>query len=413
MKILQINSVYGVGSTGKITRDIHKELLRDKMESVVLYGRGSTTEEYGVYRIAGDFYAKTNSLWSRVTGIRYGGCRYSTAKIFRTILQEKPDVVHLQCINDHFVNIYELIEWLKKNRIPTVLTLHAEFMYTANCPHAFECERWKIGCGQCQRVYAATKSLFFDRTNKSYLKMKKAFDGFDDCLEIVSVSPWLMERAKQSPIFFGKQHRVIYNGIDTTVFYPHNDDLIKRKYCPTGEKIVFHATAFFRDIDGDAKGGAYIIELAKKMEHEKVIFLIAGKYDVRKSVPSNVVLLGEIHNQHQLAAFYSAAAVTLLTSKRETYSMVCAESLCCGTPVVGFKAGAPEQICLPEFSEFVQQGNLDALYDALLLWIGKPKDTSLSGTAQAKYGKEHMISAYMDLYKAVVARKQGHKQQIN
>lgn len=406
MKILQINSVYGVGSTGKITRDLHLQLLKDRVESVVLYGRGGTTDESGVYRITSDFYAKANNLWSRVTGIRYGGCRYSTAKIIKFIVREEPDVVHLQCINEHFVNIYELVEWLKEQCIPTVLTLHAEFMYTANCPHAFECERWKIGCGQCPKVYAATKSLFFDRTDKSYQKMKQAFDGFDDCLEIVSVSPWLMERAKQSPILLGKQHRVIYNGIDTSLFHPRSDDNIKRRYCADGKKIIFHATAFFRDIDGDPKGGAYLIKLAQKMKQENVIFLIAGKYDIRDNVPSNVVLLGEIRDQNQLAAYYSAATVTLLISKRETYSMVCAESLCCGTPVVGFKAGAPEQICLPEYSEFVRQGDIDALHTVLLNWLDKPRNASLAGIAQAKYGEEHMISDYMKTYKAVLDRKE-------
>ena len=39
--------------------------------------------------------------------------------------------------------------------------------------------------------------------------------------------------------------------------------------------------------------------------------------------------------------------------------MVTAESLCCGTPVVGFKAGAPEQIAIKEFSEFVEYGDLN------------------------------------------------------
>ena len=41
--------------------------------------------------------------------------------------------------------------------------------------------------------------------------------------------------------------------------------------------------------------------------------------------------------------------------------MIVAESLCCGTPVVGFKAGAPEQITIKEYSEFSEFGNIEIL----------------------------------------------------
>ena len=42
---------------------------------------------------------------------------------------------------------------------------------------------------------------------------------------------------------------------------------------------------------------------------------------------------------------YSAVDLTLITSQRETFSMPVAESLCCGTPVVGFDTGGiPQQL---------------------------------------------------------------------
>lgn len=123
---------------------------------------------------------------------------FSTNRLISVIKKEKPDIVHLQCINGYFVNIYRLINWLKKNNIKTVVTLHAEFMYTANCGHAFECEKWKTGCGKCPRLKRETKSLFIDGTAYSWRKMKKAFDGFkNENLVITSVSLWLMERQVQ------------------------------------------------------------------------------------------------------------------------------------------------------------------------------------------------------------------------
>lgn len=152
MKVLQVNCVYKNGSTGKITYDIHRELQTRGIESVVCYGRGEKTDEPGIYKTCGEFYSKINNLFSRFTGVMYGGCFFSTNKLISVIEKERPDIVHLHCINGYFVNIYRLVKWLKKKKIKTVLTLHAEFMHTANCGYALDCDRWKNGCGNCPRL---------------------------------------------------------------------------------------------------------------------------------------------------------------------------------------------------------------------------------------------------------------------
>ncbi len=398
MKVLQVNTVYGSGSTGKITREIHTALRRNGVDSLVVYGRGTTVREDGVVRLCSNMYGKVNALLARFTGLPYGGCFWSTNKLLNLIKKERPNVVHLQCINGHFVNIYRIIAWLKKKRVPTVLTLHAEFMYTANCSHAFDCEKWRTGCGACPNKYRATKSLFFDRTRISYKKMRRAFQGFEENLLVVSVSPWLLERTKQAPILMNMKHSVIFNGVDTAVFHHSaNEELVKR-YSVQNRKVVFHATAMFRDSVQDPKGGYYIIELARRMP--EVLFLVAGKYEVWTTLPENLVLLDEVRNQEQLAGYYSLADLTVITSKRETFSMVCAESLCCGTPVVGFCAGAPELISLPHYSEFVSFGDTDALEELVRHWLSQKANVTemLEIEAKKAYAKENMTDRYIELY---------------
>ena len=211
MKILTVNCVYREGSTGKIVNDIKNGLVADGHEVITCYGRGDSTDDVGVYKTAGELYSKMNNLSSRSTGVMYGGCRLSTARLISVIKKEKPDVVHLHCINGHFVNIYKLVSWLRDKGIPTVLTLHAEFMHTGGCAHALECDKWTKdpGCGSCHRRKTATKSLLFDGTRRMWKKMRRAFEGFDDGLCVVSVSPWLAERASRSPILAGKDHVVV------------------------------------------------------------------------------------------------------------------------------------------------------------------------------------------------------------
>lgn len=396
MKVLQVNCVYKKGSTGKITYDLHQGLLAAGMESVVCYGRGELVNEPGVYKTCPEWYSKVNNALSRITGVMYGECFFSTNKLISIIKREKPDIVHLQCINGYFVNIYRLVTWLKKSNIKTVLTLHAEFMYTANCGHALDCEKWKTGCGACPRRKSETKSILLDGTSRSWKKMKNAFDGFNDSLIVTSVSPWLMKRAKQSPILADKKHCVVLNGLDADVFHPYDTDDLRKKYNCVEKKVVFHATPAFSADPNHFKGGYYVLELARRMPD--VQFIVAGHCIEEIHPPKNVILLGRIADQKELARYYSMADVTVIASKRETFSMIVAESLCCGTPVVGFKAGGPEQIALPEYSRFVEYGDVEQLQSEIIKMQSLKEEGMLSEKAIQKYATSKMLSDFINAY---------------
>jgi len=51
VKILQINTVCGTGSTGRIAADIHKMLIEQGHESVVAYGRRESNVIKIIYRL--------------------------------------------------------------------------------------------------------------------------------------------------------------------------------------------------------------------------------------------------------------------------------------------------------------------------------------------------------------------------
>lgn len=404
MKILQVNCVYRKGSTGKIVYDIHSQLPEYGCESVVCYGRGKMTSEKNVYKTCGELYAKANKLMSMVTGIMYGGCTVSTSRLIGIIKKETPDIVHLHCINGNFVNIYRIVKFLKERRIQTVLTLHAEFMYTGGCSHSFDCNKWSVsdGCSRCPRWRSETNSLFFDRTHIMWQRMYNAFKDFGESLTVVSVSPWLKNRAQMSPILKGVKHFVILNGLDCEIFKPRNVDKIRKKHGLIDERIVFHATPKLDDSLEHIKGGYYVLKLAEELRDHNVKFLIAGDYAEDIRVPENVILLGKIEKQEELAAYYSMADVTVVTSKRETFSMVVAESLCCGTPVAGFKAGAPEQITIDEYSDFSEFGDMIEFKKNVLKWLDARMDSrKIHKVAVQKYSKSRMIQEYVKIYKGI------------
>lgn len=407
MKILQVNVVYNTGSTGKIVYDIHTEMKKQQIDSVVCYGRGALVHEENVYKICGELYSDIHHFYADLSGVLYGGCLRSTRKLISIIEREKPDVVHLHCLNGFFVNIYRLVSWLKEHRVNTVLTLHAEFMYTGGCGHSIDCNQWsnRTGCGhsqKCPRWRTDMKVWLFDRSRTMWRRMKKAFDGFDVGLIVTSVSPWLMERAARSPILGGKTHCVILNGIDTGVFHPYDDTGVaelKREIGLGDEHVIFHATAGFTDDPQHIKGGYYILELAKRMPD--IRFVVAGSAKEGIPVPPNLTLLGKVTDKEKLARLYSMADLTVITSKKETFSMIVAESLCCGTPIVGFKAGAPEEIAISDFSAFSEYGDLDLLEQNVRLFLQKKTD-EIAEEASKKYSREIMVENYKKLYEQLV-----------
>ena len=394
MRIVQVNCVYGKGSTGKIVEILHREYQRRGHHSFALYGRGQVvSDQPNVTKVAGELTSKARIGISRVTGNVYGMALLPTWYIERIILHIRPDVVHLHCINGYFCNIFRLITWLKQAQIPTVVTQHAEFFYTGNCGYAFDCEQWKTGCRSCH----APKSAIGSRRNaapaNNWMRMQKSFDGFER-LRLVGVSDWVSERSDASGILGQYSCRTVLNGLETSVFRYAG---INRKRAPAYE--VIYVTPCFED---ENKGGEWLLRLARETVDLPIHYTVVGRTKHQYEV-SNISFLGPVKDTSLLAQLYSSADVCLLTSKRETFSMVTAEALCCGTPVIGFMAGAPERICLPEYCDFVPYGNLESLRSALLSMLKRGVDKPvLSEIARQKYSSERMAEEYLDIYHALI-----------
>ena len=350
MNILQINCVYGVGSTGNITRDLHQALLARGHRSAVLYGRGPLSADPHVARICPSWYGRAQGLTARVAGLPYGRCIRSTRHLLDRIHRIGPDVVHLQCLNGHFCNLYLLLEDLKQSGIPTVLTLHAEFPYTGGCSHAGPCSGWKEHCGVCVRTTPETTCLLGNRTAAGWRRLRGIYEGWNR-LTVVGCSRWIARRAAASSALSGIPVTVIANGIDTTVFRPRRQeaaDLHRALSIPPEERVVlFAAPAFSRE-----KGFDLFLELARSCRglppvsrrwwslHRRLRNLTArlclragahGPLYYRRRRPGPVQPPGQL--PHGLPG---AAA--------------------CGTPVVGFSVGGVAETILPGLGTAVPPG---------------------------------------------------------
>lgn len=404
MKLVQINCVYGNGSTGKLVAAIHNFVKGNGDESYVIYGLGERVNEKNIIRTTPKLVRKLQSLRSRITGFPYGGCIWGTFTALRALERIKPDVVHLHCCNAYMINIYRVLNYLKQKHIPTIITHHAEFMYTGGCTHSIDCEKWLTGCSKCERISKEHPiSYFFDRTKQEWNLWKNTYTGFEGLIHC-TVSDWVRERANKSPFFAHHDVITVLNGLDDGIFQYTNQGYCRDLGLDKNKKIVIHVTP---DFGSSIKGGHHVIEMAKRFQD--VLFLIVGGGARQATYPGNCVFVGAVSEQTKLAQLYSIADVCLITSVRETFSMVCAESLCCGTPVIGFKAGGPEAIALTDFSEFVEQGDQDNLETVLKKWLKRDIDKrELSDIARMTYGQETMCKNYYAIYDRIIRHGMIH-----
>lgn len=412
MKILQVNVVYAQGSTGKIVYDIHSSLLNRGIESYVAYGRGEMVKEKNSYKLAPEYLMKIQSLYSKITGYQYKWCYWSNRRLIKLIDRIKPDIVHLHCINANTADVYKTLDYLKENNIPTVLTHHAEFMYTGGCTHAYDCERWKTGCYDCPQSGNKRVSFFFDRSKEHWLYLKKSYNGFDKLVN-TCVSGWLKNRVEQSPYFKNNRNEVVLNGLDTVIFTPRNYSNLVSKYNLENKKVILHVTPNFSD---SFKGGKYIIDFAEKFinTHPDIVFIVIGRNISVPAELTNIIPISFTKDQKELARFYSLSNITLLTSKRETFSMVTAESLCCGTPVVGFEAGGPESIAILDYTSFVSYGKFEELESVILDWINFKSQNKykISSEAKSLYSKDIMVKNYFSIYESMLSKSNNNNNKL-
>lgn len=410
MKILLVNCTYKEGSTGKIVYDCADYYRRQGHEVIVAYGSSSNKEsgfcDTQVHQIRTMAEARLHvRLVYLGLVMQYGGMHLAYFRLTRLIEREKPDVVHLHCINGYTVNIFRTLRFLSRNGIPTVVTHHGEFYYTGNCGSAFECTSFiSKQCVGCQSLRFATGTPLVDYAHRSWKRMKRAFDGFDKGkLVFTAVSPWVRERSMLSPIVNGHRCEIVKNGLNTRIFKYHpGQQLINQRVPNVTSKVVLHVTGQFAPEDKEhLKGGWYVVELAKQMPDTTFVVVATTKI-ISHPLPGNIFIWGSAKDQDELASLYASADVTIITSRRETFSMIVAESLCCGTPVVGFKAGGPESIAMEGYCSFVRFGRVEELAAEVKRMKEKTIDKrDLSEIACREYDRDVMSEGYLKTYHSI------------
>lgn len=390
MKIVQINSVCGSGSTGKICVSISELLSQKGIENYILYASGNSDYPFG-RRYMSSWEVKWNAGISRVMGNWGFTSAAATKRLIAELNKIRPDIVHLHNLHAHNVHLGLLFSYLKKNKTKIIWTFHDCWAFTGYCPHydMIGCERWKNGCRNCsQRRHF---SWFFDRSSYVYQKKKELFTGLN--MTIVAPSQWMADQVKQS-FLSAYPVRVINNGIDLEVFKPRESDF-RTKY-GLEDKFILLGVAFGW---GVRKGLDVFIELSKRLDERFQIVLVGTDTSIDKQLPQNIISIHRTQNQIELAEIYTAADLFVNPTREENYPTVNMESLACGTPVVTFDTGGSPEIVDEFCGRVVERDNLDILRDEIVSLCNERELHKENCLLRAQtFSADDNLKNYEDLY---------------
>lgn len=357
MKIVQINTTCGVGSTGKICVAISRLLCAQNIENYILYTSGKSNYPLGI-KYSDDNYKKLQALKSKVLG-NYGfNSNYATGKLIKELESIQPDIIHIHNIHSHDCNLSILFKYIKRKNLKVFWTFHDCWTFTASCPHftMVKCEKWKKECNKCPQIRQT--SWFVDRTRSLYQRKKELFKGLD--MTIITPSQWLADLVAES--FLGEYPvKVIHNGIDLSIFKPLHSDF-RSKYCISDEKYILLGVAFGW---GKRKGLDVFVELAKRLDDSYQIVLVGTDESIDKQLPKNIISIHRTQNQTELAEIYTAADLFINPTREENYPTVNMESIACGTPVITFKTGGSPEILDKTCGVTVECNDVDTLIDKI------------------------------------------------
>ncbi len=400
MKVAYLNTVCG-GSTGRLAAGLGRAVVADGGESLLLYGRGGPADGLACLRVDKKAEVYFHAAAARLSDREGHYSRAATRRLLAALDAFAPDVIHLHNLHGYWLDRPMLFAYLAARAVPVIWTLHDCHALTGHCAYFDRprCSRWETGCHDCpeKKIYPA--SILCDRSADNYADKKRMSEALKN-LTLVTPSPWLGDVAARS-LLNTHPVEVICNGVDTAVFKPTASDL-RARYGLVGKKLLVAAAAPW----GPAKGLPDLIELAETLPAEYTVAALGLSEKQRRGLPARMLGLPRTENAAELAGWYTAADLTVLTSRSESFSMVAAESLCCGTPVVGFTAGGPESMAPADCSRFVPWGDDAALRDAVCDWASRETDrAAIAAAAQTRFALPVMTAAYQALYDRATTSK--------
>lgn len=392
MKVLQINTVSGISSTGRIASDIAELLIASGNDCRIAYGIEPCNANYKAisYRIGSKLSVKLHSAISQAFDAEGLGSICATKRLIHYISAYKPDIIHLHNIHGCFIHYPSLFNYLRKAQTPTLWTLHDCWAFTGHCAYFdyISCNKWHTECSNCpQSRTGYPRNILFDMSRRNYNYKKRATKGLN--MQIVTPSKWLKGLVAGS-FLKGYTCHVVYNGIDEQRFFAENvhDD----RYCFNNKRVLLAVAA-----DWDRRKGIDdILYMAQKLPDSHIIVAIGNNAPIHK----NIIAMNRTESVDDLRKLYCRADCLINPTYEDNFPMVNIESLACATPVAVYNTGGCPEIIDDTVGCVVNKGDKDSLLMNALAISEHKNDFSEKCIARAgSFKKAECYDGYIRLYK--------------
>lgn len=412
LNVALVNAADHGGGAEASTLSLHRALIRLGHYSQLFVGTKLTNEQQ-VYQIK-----RFRSIPGVMRGARFLerclGWQYLYHPWFRKLDRQfsgRIDVLHVQTLwagREGYADVGGLPQLSR--RYPMVMTLRDLWMLTGHCGYpALHCDRWKTGCGACPDLNIPP-AIPRDGTRFNWRRKRRMVQSSN--LRVTTVSNWLGDRVRESPIFAGKTIETVYNGVDGEHFHPRpRAETRDRHGLPQDAFIVMLAGQTLEgtfvgktgavDYALDALAASGVDPYVLGVGHSSGRVLERwGRRGIAVPFQNDPAVLGEL---------YAASDVVLLTSLWETFGRVAAEGQMCGIPVVGFATGGiPEIVEHGKTGLIVPQLDAPALAAALKSLAAQPDLRIRMGQVAARravdlFSNDSIAAQFVEQYRAAIA----------
>lgn len=400
-KLVQINVVASFGSTGKIVSNIGQKAISKDWQSIIGYGQKQNSSTSNALLVGNkiDFY--NHILQTRLFDRHGLASKKATGNFIQNLKKINPDIIHLHNIHGYFLNYPTLFNYLSEFNKPIVWTLHDCWAFTGHCTHYenIGCYKWKTQCKKCPQLETYPASSWLDNS-KTNFQLKKKYFTMPKNMHIITVSNWLKKEVKQS-FLSNYEIGTIYNGLDTQLFKPTENDELRAKFNLANLKIILGvASVWSRN-----KGLLDFINLSHKLnEDEKIVLIGLNKAQI-KSLPSNIIGLERTQNVNELINWYTIADVYVNTSVEESFGFTTVEALACNTPVIVYNSTANPEIINDDVGLCIDKNNILQLRESISKILNTPKESYkrvCRSHVLRNFDNKDKIQEYMNLYESLI-----------